>query len=167
PTLFDGTTPVASGQSAQDRAEQIQARYVERKAARDAGLAKVQTWERERMVLPGGTTRRTRQKVTVQYNPNGWRRDGAGGYSQEICNTLVQFDAYPHPPGKHWREQWDEDHGTQSAPYGDIEHSVPTVWKVRTADKARRFTTERGRSGRSGRGRGWFRRCRRPSGWRG
>jgi hypothetical protein len=150
-TLFTGAAPAADGQPAQNRLEQIQDRYeqerdlrAKRMADHDAGLAKVQTWEWERMVLPSGTTRRTRQKVTVQYNPNRWRR-ATGGYSQEICGTLMQFDAYPHPPGKTWREQWDEDHGTHRVPpYGDIEHSVPTVWKVTTRDKARRFTTESG-----------------------
>jgi hypothetical protein len=116
---------------------------VERKADRDAGLAKVQTWEWERMVLLRGTTRRTRQKVTVQYNPHGWRRD-TSGYSQVICGTLMQFDDYPHPPGKTGREQWDEDHGSHKVPpYGETEHSVPTVWKVRTASKAR-YGVDRG-----------------------
>ena len=120
PTLFDEVTPIVSGQPTQDQAAQAQARYEERKAARDVGLAKVQTWEWERMVLPRGTTRRTRQKVTVRHNPNGWRRD-TSGYSQVICKTLMQFDGYPHPPGKTWREQWDEDHGTHKVPpYGDI-----------------------------------------------
>jgi hypothetical protein len=145
PTLFDEAAAMASGPSARDRAAQVRASYAERQADRDAGLAKVQTWEWERMVLPRGTTRRTRQKVTVQHNPNGWRRDSSGGYGQEGCKTLMQFDAYPHPPGKTWRAQWDEDHGTHKVPpYGDIEHSVPTVWKVRTADRARSFTTEGG-----------------------
>jgi hypothetical protein len=139
PTLFDEDTPATGGQSAQDRNAQIRAQYVERQAASEAGLAKVQTRAWERMALPRGTTRRTRQKVTVQYNPDGWRRDAAGGYGEEICKSLMMFDAYPHPPGVHWREQWDEDHGTREVPpYGDHEHSVPTVWKVRTTSKARR-----------------------------
>jgi hypothetical protein len=119
--------------------------YEERKAAHDAGLGKVQTWIWERMVLPRGTTRRTRQTVTVEYNPDGHRRGAPGAYTQEICKTLRQFDAYPHPAGKTWRAQWDEDHGTHKVPpYGDIEHAVPTVWKVRTSGRARPFSTEQG-----------------------
>ncbi|HUY47762.1 MAG TPA: hypothetical protein VMV92_18850 [Streptosporangiaceae bacterium] len=137
---MEAGTPVAAGYAwnAPESISLDRAHRAERKAAYEAGLAKVQTWEWERMVLPRGTTRRTRQKVTVQHNPDGWRRGSPGGYGQEICRTLMQFDAYPHPPGKTWREQWDEDHGTHKVPpYGNIEHTVPTIWKVRAASKAR------------------------------
>jgi hypothetical protein len=129
---------VKQEQVTEGRWEQERARYAKRQADHDAGLAKVQAWEWERMVLPRGTTRRTRQKVTVQYNPDGWQRGASGGYRGEICGTFTHFADYP-------REQWDEDHGTHRVPpYGDVEHSVPTVWKVTTRDKARAWTTESG-----------------------
>ena len=82
------------------------ASYAERETANEAGLAQVQTWEWERMVLPRGTTRRVRQKVTIRYNPAGWCKS-PGGCWQETCQTLMKFDRYPHPAGSTWREQWD------------------------------------------------------------
>lgn len=127
------------------QADENRARYAEAKARYEAGLEKARTWVWERMTLPRyGGTRRIREKVTVAYNPDGWRCDGSGSYRGEICATLMQFDSYPHPPGTTGREQWDEDHGSYKVPpYGDIEHSVPTTWKIRVSSKAR-FGATRG-----------------------
>jgi len=136
-------TPDVNGQAA--RYEMDRVRYAERQAAHEAGLAKVQTWEWERMVLPRGTTRRARQTVTVQYNPDGWGRRGPGGGHTQICDTVTRYDGYPHPPGKTGHEQWNEDHGRHEVPpYGDTEFSVPLVWKVSTSGKARPLTTPSG-----------------------
>jgi len=114
-------------------------------AAHEARLAKVQTWEWDRMVLPRGTTRRVRQTVTVQYNPDGWGHRGPGGGHTALCGTVSQYGAYPHPAGRTGFEQWGEDHGRHKVPpYGDTVFSVPVVWEVSISDKARPLTTPSG-----------------------
>jgi len=91
----------------------------------EADLAQVESWEWQRLILPNrNAKRRVRQKVRVSLHPTtGWPCN-MGSDRTQPCSSLMQFDAYPHPAGVHWREQWDKDHA-----------GVPVVWAVRTVDK--------------------------------